>query len=183
MEEEVVRRAMDGDGEAYARLVRRYGGPVYVLCRAFLYRAGAHRAQDAEDLVQETVLRGWRDRAALKDPARFGPWFQGIARNVCRNWVKDRENSQRPLGEVDIPGTALGPGDDPVWELTDAMERLPEGHREALLLQLAGYSHREIADLLGVAPATVNAWLVRARDLLRRLLRPPEPDAEPADRD
>jgi RNA polymerase sigma-70 factor (ECF subfamily) len=183
MEDDVVRRAMGGDGEAYARLVRRYGGPVYVLCRAFLYRAGARRAQDAEDLVQETVLRGWRDRAALKDPARFGPWLQGIARNVCRNWVKDRENSQEPLPAADLPGAAPGPCDDPLRELADAMERLPADHREALLLRLAGYSHREIADLLGVAPATVNAWLVRGRDLLRRLLRPPEPHDGPGARD
>jgi RNA polymerase sigma factor (sigma-70 family) len=182
---ELVRRQVGRPGgddrRAYAELVRRYGRLVYVECRGFLCRAGARRAQDADDLAQETLLRGLRDLATLHNPEVFADWVCAIARNVCRNWVARRDNNNRNFAPDDPepPGRPdAGPRDD-LLDLAEALGKLPDSWRRAILLRLDGCSHQEIADRLGVKPPTVNAWLTQARQLLRRLLNPPDDDADP----
>jgi RNA polymerase sigma-70 factor (ECF subfamily) len=187
---ELVRRQLrltaEDDRRAYAELVRRYGRLVYGECRGFLYRVGVRRAQDAADLAQETLLRGLRDLATLRDPARFADWVCGIALNVCRNWVSNRNNQMKTLsalGPCADDGAGSPPRGSPapdtrddLLDLAEAMARLPENWRRALLLRLEGHSYQEIARALGIKPPTVNAWLTQARNLLRQRLGPPARD-------
>lgn len=174
-----VRELGGDDRRAYAELVSRYGRLVYSECRGFLYRAGVRRAQDAHDLAQETLMRGLRDLATLNNPAVFADWVCGIALNVCRNWVAKRENKVRNLtaDDPEPPGRCeAGPRDD-LLDLAEALAKLPDNWRRAILLRLEGYSYQEIAGRLGVKPPTVNAWLTQARQQLRRLLNPPDDDS------
>jgi RNA polymerase sigma factor (sigma-70 family) len=182
---ELVRRQVGqlggDDRRAYAELVRRYGRLVYHECRSFLYRAAARRAQDADDLAQETLLRGLRDLATLHNPEVFAGWVCAIAQNVCRNWVTRRDNNNRNLS-ADDPDPPGRPGDGPhddLLDLAEALDKLPDNWKQAMRLCLDGCSYQEIADRLGVRPPTVNAWLTQARRLLRRLLNPPDDDADP----
>src|SRR3954449_3012483 len=98
---ELVRLARAGRAEAYAELVRRWAGRITALCHA---RVG--RSHPADDLAQETLLRGFRALGSLSDPERFGPWLCGIALRACLDWRKARQNAQ-------IPFSALGPDHDP----------------------------------------------------------------------
>ena len=66
---ELVRQALAGQAEAYAELVRRWSPRVLALCHARVRRADA-----AEDLAQEALLRGYRALATLSQPDRFGAW-------------------------------------------------------------------------------------------------------------
>src|SRR5262245_62352289 len=116
---ELVRQALAGRTEAYAELVRRWAGRITALCHA---RTG--RAHLADDLAQETLLRGFRALRTLADPARFGPWLCGIALRVCRDWHKSRQNRQ-------VPFSVLAHGQDPE-------ELLPEAR--------AGFSATDQAD-------------------------------------
>jgi RNA polymerase sigma factor (sigma-70 family) len=175
---ELVRLARAGRAEAYAELVRRWAGRVTAVCHA---RVG--RAHAADDLAQETLLRGFRCLGALADAERFGPWLCGIALRACLDWLKAKQNAQ-------IPFSALGPDHNPADFLHDRhaaeadvdrddelrylmaeVEALPEEYRKVVMLYYyEDLTYRDLARLLGVSAATVNARLTRARALLRERL-------------
>jgi RNA polymerase sigma-70 factor (ECF subfamily) len=170
---ELVRLTLDGRPSAYEQLVRRWMPRVLALCHARIRTAAV-----AEELAQETLLRGYRSLATLESPGRFGAWLRGIAVRVCLDWIKSKQSSQVPfsqLGDGDHDPLADDiSGDDAVaqqeeWtRLAEELERLPEQLREVLLLYYYDdMSYEEIGSLLEVSRATVNTRLAKARKLLR----------------
>jgi RNA polymerase sigma-70 factor (ECF subfamily) len=134
----------------------------------------------AADLAQETLLRGFRDLATLRSPEKFGPWLRGIAHRVCLDWLKSKQQSEVPFTQLAVDGhrdALLAQADeiasaveraDEVRRLMTEVNSLSENHREVLMLfYYDEMSYRELAELLGVSTATVNARLSEARALLR----------------
>ncbi len=179
LDEELVRQALDGRRGAYEELVRRWTPRIIAVCHAKVGRAGL-----AEDLAQEALLRGFRGLASLKEPGKFGPWLKGIALRACLDWLKARERSQvnfSELGGARAPEELLaGKGasrepeidrEDEMRKVMEEVEALDEEHRQVLMLfYYQELKHRDIARLLGVSAATVNARLSKARAILRRRL-------------
>lgn len=176
---ELVRRARAGWADAYAELARRWAGRVTALCHARVRRADV-----ADDLAQETLLRGFRSLHTLSDPERFGPWLCGIALRASLDWLKSKQNSQvafSTLGAGRHPDD-FSPGRHPAAEdvagdadelrhLMAAVEALPEQYRTVILLYYYDdITYRDLARILGVSAATVNARLTRARAILRARL-------------
>jgi RNA polymerase sigma-70 factor (ECF subfamily) len=174
---ELVRQTLAGRTIGYEELVRRWAGRVTALCHA-----RTRRADTAEDLAQETLLRGFRALATLADPEKFGSWLCGIAVRTCLDWFKSKQRSQ-------VNFSALGPDRDMDAMLSDGqtepeldrqdenrrllveVEALPEECREVVMLYYYDdVTYRDLAELLGVSPATINARLTRARTLLRQRL-------------
>jgi len=133
-------------------------------------------------LAQEVFLRCLRDLSTLHDPRCFGPWLCSIARNVCCNWVRSRQHAPELFTDCESNGHA---GQVPVLdrateeaEMAYDMEllraglcALPEIYREVIRLFYSDrLTYKEMAALLGVSPATVNARLSEARERLRRWL-------------
>jgi RNA polymerase sigma-70 factor (ECF subfamily) len=180
---QLVRQALDGQRSAYAELARRWSAPVLAVCHA---RVRCWHA--AEDLAQETLLRGWKGLATLASGEKFGPWLRGIAQRACLDWLKAKQTSQVPftsLGPRQSPDELLpAPDDDRLGELQRADERrrllelvheLDDASREVLLLYYyQDVTYVEVAEQLGVSPATVNARLTKARATLRERLRKQE---------
>ena len=173
---ELVRQARAGRTEAFAELVRRWAGRVTALCHAHLGRAHV-----ADDLAQETLLRGFRALASLNDPDRFGPWLCGIALRICLDWRKAKQNGQVPFSVLNPdhdPGELIPGRDDSSAERNDEarhliaqVEQLPEDCRQVVMLYYyQDVTYRDIARLLGVSTATINARLTKARSLLRTRL-------------
>jgi RNA polymerase sigma-70 factor (ECF subfamily) len=170
----LVREVLGGNRAAYTQLWARYEGPVRALCRA-----RARRADDADDLAGEAMLRGLRDLTRLKDPARFGGWICAIARNVCRHWAADRQNGQVPLNTLPAdeypasgePEPAAAARAEEEERLMAAVNGLPRRYRDVIQLKYySGQTYAQIARALGVRPATVNARLTAARRRLRESL-------------
>lgn len=174
---ELVRLTLDGRPSAYEQLVRRWMPRVLAVCHARIRTAAV-----AEELAQETLLRGYRSLATLESPAKFGAWLRGIAVRVCLDWIKSKQSSQVPfsqLGEtgleetgqplaIDISGHDVLARQEELSRLTEELEQLPEQLREVLLLYYYDdMSYEEIGTLLEVSRATVNTRLARARELLR----------------
>lgn len=176
---ELVRQTCAGRNEAYTELVRRWAARITALCHARV-----RRSHVADDLAQDTLLRGFRALHTLNDPERFGPWLCGIALRICLDWLKAKKNAQIPfsvLGDDQQPEEFLhDPGDsvarqmerdDERQQLLAEIEALPEEFRKVVLLYYyEDVTYREVADLLGVSTATVNARLTKARALLRARL-------------
>ena len=177
---ELVRTARAGRSEAYTELVRRWAARITALCHA---RVG--RAHVADDLAQETLLRGFRSLHTLHDPERFGPWLCGIALRICLDWLKAKKNAQIPFSALDekhhpndylhdphSSGLARLEHDDERRRLLAEVAALPEEYRKVILLYYyEDVTYREVAELLGVSTATVNVRLTKARSLLRARLR------------
>ena len=173
VEAEYIRRAQQGDGDAVRELYRRYAPRVYAVVRRL---AGDDAL--AEDWAQEAWVRAIRALPRFRGDARFSTWLHRIAVNSAlhgRRW-RDR----RVKNEVSMPATvAVQPqGEQTVLRMSieRAMLTLPDGMRQVLVLHdVEGYTHEEIANLLGVTAGTSKSQLFKARARMRRAL-----EAEPA---
>jgi len=174
---ELVRRALDGRTDAYAELARRWSGRVLAICHSRVRHSHA-----AEDLAQETLLRGLRGLGRLESPDKFGPWLCGIANRVCFDWLKLKQTSQVPFTELSSNGHPDGllasaetsvevDRADELRRLMQEVESLSDEHREVLMLYYYNdLTYRDLAELMGVSTATVNARLTQARAMLRERL-------------
>jgi RNA polymerase sigma-70 factor (ECF subfamily) len=124
----------------------------------------------AEDIVQESLLRAWRSRDALKDPAAARAWLLTIVR---REHARLYERKRLELVSLDDiveaqPGPRLAEPDGDLFTLRHAIMRLPLEYREPLVLQiLGGFSTEEIAQELALSSTAVLTRLFRARNKLR----------------
>jgi RNA polymerase sigma-70 factor (ECF subfamily) len=167
----MVRRARAGDAAAYGQLARRWAARVLAICHA---RTGDRHA--AEDLAQEALLRGLRALPALAEPEKFGPWMIGIAVRTCLDWLKSPKRAEVSFDSsgadvVDHRGSGRERREQ-AERLTREVERLPQPYREVLMLYYyqpgGGCTYQELAELLGVSSATINARLTKARQMLRQ---------------
>lgn len=175
---ELVRLALAGGPTAYEELVRRWAGRVLALCHARV-----RSAHLAEDLAQESLMRAYRALGTLAEPEKFGSWVRGIAVRACLDWLKSRQAtlvSFTSLGESAraedvLDGEATADAtlehDDEIQRLLAAVDNLPPELREVVMLYYYNdLTYHDLAGMLGISSATVNARLTRARALLRSRL-------------
>lgn len=169
---QLVRRTLAGHSSAYAELVRRWSSRILAFCHSKVRSSHA-----AEDLAQEALLRGYRSLSTLADPEKFGCWLHGIALRTCLDWLKRKEHQQVGLASVSAADSRLAaPGDLPLDRLAREeqlgllmaeVEALPDECREVIMLYYyQDVTYQDIAEVLGVSAATVNARLTKARKLL-----------------
>jgi RNA polymerase sigma-70 factor (ECF subfamily) len=175
---ELVRRTLEGRFDARDELVRRWAARVLACCHAHV-----RCRQTAEDLAQESLLRGMRSLASLEEPEKFGAWLRGIAHRVCLDWHKSKASRQATFGGLGMEqeATELPSAEDGPEQLLDraeqqrrllsAVEELPDECREVIMLYYyQDVTYRDLALQLGISAATVNARLTKARALLRERL-------------
>lgn len=136
-------------------------------------------AWEAEDLVQATFERALRRSHGLRNPSRMRAWLFRIARNIHIDKIRSVSRRAEIRLADDEPGRTPGsivPAES-VERMTaravgDALERLSEPQREALLLcDVWGFRYHEIAQITDVAVGTVRSRIARARDDMARQLR------------
>lgn len=132
--------------------------------------------EDAEDLLQESLVHAFTRLYQLRDRSRFRGWLLAIVRT--RHLARLRRDKSRPQATRELPQLAAG-GENPLDEtIAAALARLPQPQRELLsLFYLDGLSLSETGQALGIRPQIVRQRLYRARRALRRCL-----DFTPADR-
>lgn len=135
-------------------------------------------ADDAEDVVQESLLRALRFFGGFRG-ANVRPWLLTIVRHACYAWLQSRrpaDLSELSADELDASGALTGPDLNPetlairsaeAAQLNDAISALPVAFREALILrEMEDMSYREISQITQVPIGTVMSRLSRARRLL-----------------
>ena len=181
---DAVRRVVAGERSAFAPLVARYGRRLHDLALRMLRDPG-----EAEDVAQQAFLNAYRAIARFDGRRPFRHWLLRIATNLCRNRLAERRRRPHWVGGVpgDDEGFVLDPAAPPppagagadarsdAERVRDAIERLPEPYRLAVVLRYAqGLSLEEVSEITEVPVATVKTHLHRARAALRRLLEPGE---------
>jgi RNA polymerase sigma-70 factor, ECF subfamily len=138
---------------------------------AELFRYAFWLARDrsqAEDIVQEALLRGWRAFPRLRARGSAKSWLFSIVRNEYLRARESRSREPESLDGMDPPDERLP---EPGLEMRQALLSLPASYAEPLALQvLGGFSCAEIAAMLGTTEGAVMTRLTRARQALRRLL-------------
>jgi RNA polymerase sigma-70 factor, ECF subfamily len=167
-----VARSQAGDVQAFESIYRQHAARIYTLaCRM------AGSPEDGEDLLQEIFLQAYRKLGSFKGDAALGTWLYRLALNHCLDYVRSRQAKMSKLTETLDAETSYQPvarRETPIarLDLERALERLPDGCREAFVLHdVEGFGHKEIGDLLGIAEGTSKSQVFKARAKLRALLR------------
>jgi RNA polymerase sigma-70 factor (ECF subfamily) len=165
----LVKAAIDGDRAAFGDLVHRYSRKVFAVCLGLL-----GTVEDAEDVAQETFLKGLNDLGQLGDCERFGAWIVSIARNLSVDNLRRRKRARDLMAERNRQRHDV---DESFIELHDALAQLPEKYRLPLVLYyIDGRSSENVASVLEISKEGVLTRLSRARKELRRLLEGKEED-------
>lgn len=161
----LIRRFLDGDEGAFRALYQRHTPRLrMVICRLL----GARR-DDADDLVQETWMRGCRGIHGFNGDAKFATWLTTIGVRAVYSRFSRQSIEEDPMVD-DLPEPSRGDLGLSM-DLERVIAMLPDHQRTVVVLHdVEGFTHQEIARQLGVAPGTSKATLSRARCTLRRLL-------------
>jgi RNA polymerase sigma factor (sigma-70 family) len=168
---ELVAAAQAGDREALSQLLAEHRPLVVATCRRMLGDPIL-----VEEALQEASIVVLLNLRTLRRSDRFGPWFTGIALNVCRHLLRDRQRerlfAEPPAsGGLDAQADALEALEARL--VRNAIATLPSGQRQAVLLYyVAGLTQAEISTHLGIAVGAVKTRLHKARAALRERLSP-----------
>jgi RNA polymerase sigma-70 factor (ECF subfamily) len=176
--------AQSGDQRAFGRLVEPYRRALTV--HSYRMLGSPH---DAEDIVQETLLRAWRNLGSYEPRAPLSSWLYRIATNASLDEIERRPRRPQPVEPY--PDTPLAGSDARTYDpaaryalreglelgLLTAIQQLPGRQRAVLILRdVLGWTSPEVADLLETSVAAVNSALQRARATIDESL----PTAGPA---
>ena len=161
----LVARAKAGDLGALEHVYRAHEKGVYTLARRL-----TKTAEDAEDVVQETFLEVCRSLGSWRGDGSLWGWIRTIAASkALMRYRREKVRAAEALDENDEPGS----GDDvPLrLDLETALARLSERTRAVVWLHdVEGYTHEEIAELMGMTTSFSKSQLARAHQKLRRWL-------------
>jgi RNA polymerase sigma-70 factor (ECF subfamily) len=179
-EHELIRRAKDGDQDAFAELVMMHADRVYGALRRF-----GLPPDEADEVAQEVFVRAWRGLARFEERAQFSTWLYRIAFNEAQRRLSRRQVARvEPDPDRDDPivslpeSPELGPEAqtlDREFERTRerALDELPADYRAAVVLRdVEGLSTRDAAEVAGIREAAFKTRLHRGRMQLRTLLEP-----------
>jgi len=163
-DEELTLAAMRGDADAFGILVVRLRSAVIG------YVAGLIGNRDeAEEIAQEAFLAAWKNLPSLRQPAYAGTWIFRIAHNLSTK--RGRRLSTVPLT---FDPAVAGPDtrrQERLLGVLAVVGRLSDEHRDVVMRKhFGGYSGRQIAEQLNIAPGTVRSRLSRAYAEMRSLL-------------
>ncbi len=133
----------------------------------------ARNRQQAEDIVQEALLRGWRAFPGMRERSAVKTWLYAIVKNeFLRAAAQDARHAAADVDGLEIADERATPFG---MEARDALMALPVAYAEPLALQvLGGFSCAEIAAMLQTTEGAVMTRLTRARQALKRLVLPAE---------
>jgi len=169
---QLVAAGLGGDDEAFAALAERHRHRAGAIVLAMLGDPA-----EAEDVVQEALLRAYTDLRRLRDPDRFGGWLCGIAVNLAKMQLRRRNgllSLEAFADRLDLRETlAASPereleGVELLLVVRRAVATLPAGQRDVLLMHYSdGLSCAEIGAHVGQSTGAVRVRLYRARRRLR----------------
>ena len=180
----LVRRAKEGDDEAFGMLVDEYQYKIYGYVSRML-----HDPDEAEDIAQEVFIRAYENLAGFREASSFQTWLYRIASNLAIDAARARKRHRaetfsldRPLetnqGEVERQFAAERRGPAGLAESSELQRLVAEALAElspklrnvVALYDLEGLSYNEIAQVLGCPVGTVKSRLFNARNQLRERL-------------
>jgi RNA polymerase sigma-70 factor (ECF subfamily) len=179
-EQSLVKRAKNGDLEAYEEIIKLYDKKVFSLIFNMI-----RNQDDVEDIAQEVFIKIYRNLKNFKEESSLYTWIYRITVNICIDEMKKRkqvvyldEKIQVQDGEIEvqIPDTGkpleeIAEDKDIKDRLINCINKLPENARIMIALRdIKEFSYQEIAEILNLNIGTVKSKINRARNMLKALL-------------
>ncbi len=165
-QKEIIQGCKDGREEAYRALVDIYAEQLMGTCLRYL-----RDSQKAEDVLQETYIRVFKSIHKYEEMGSLTGWLTKIAVNCCLKELKKNKRISAQEEELRFENSIELPE---IYEKLSAedllvmLDRLPEHYRIIFNLNIIeGYTHKEIADMLGIQISLSRTKLTRARKLLQ----------------
>lgn len=166
---ELVGLCLKGKREAQKQLYDRYASKMLGVCYRY-----ANSREEAEDFLQEGFILVFRKLDQWKGEGELGAWIRRIMVNTSLNSIKSKHRLSEKLNIIPIDSVAYhSASEEPLSgnELMELIHQLPIGYRTVFnLYAIEGYSHEEIADMLGIKAGTSRSQFTRARELLMKRL-------------
>ena len=169
----LIERGRQGDEAALGSLYRAYHQRMTVICQRMVGNRGV-----AEELAHDAFLLAFAKMDQLHNPQRFEAWLASITTNVARRYMQRHHEptmlSLSTLSEDELPQEPIPTDDRPLptmAELMAAVDALPNGYGHVFKLAvIQEMSHKEIAEVLGIAAHSSSSQLSRAKKLLQKSL-------------
>ena len=176
-EQELIRKAQEGQSDAFNTLVEKYQRKMFHLAYSM-----TRNRESADDLTQDVFLKAYSSLKNFRAESGFGTWLYRIAVNTVKDHLR-KEGRKRALPfDESIQDSSLSSQEDTILKreqeredaskrrlLHRAVETLPEKYRVILTLRdIQGIPYSDIADILRISPGTVDSRLFRARKLLKK---------------
>jgi RNA polymerase sigma-70 factor (ECF subfamily) len=165
---EQYRAAIYGDREAFEMIIRMHSRALFAIAYGIL-----QSREEAEDAVQDSLVKAWKTRWRMRDPEKFPAWLATITRHRARDVF--RKSRLLPLAHETIEITEIETTDTTALDrqLHSALALLPELHRAALTLRyFEEMDYRTIENTLGLTNGALRGILGRALAAMRKQLRP-----------
>ena len=177
-ERDMIERASRGDAAAFNRLMEQHERRMYAVAP----RMCGNR-EDAQDCLQEAMLRVYRAIGGFKGQSSFSTWVYRITMNTCLDELRRKKNRQSTSLDS-LLDMGWSPSDDtnaPEKQairselrrnLNRAIQELPEEMRSAVVLRdIQGFSYEEIAHMLEINVGTIKSRISRGREKLREKMK------------
>ncbi|MCE5324245.1 RNA polymerase sigma factor [bacterium] len=168
---DLVRRSAGGDSAVFIELINAYKGSLAALIRRLV-----SDADEAEDLLQETLLQSWLKIGSMNNPEKVQAWLLQIARNLCRDYHRSAQRRINPTKQEELEyyvnryGRTAVPA-EAALDLLEAMDNLPLAEQKIVeLFYLHGFTIKEICRQIQAPVGTVKYQLHSARHHLRSFL-------------
>lgn len=170
-EREQYNAAIHGDREAFEMIIRTHSRTLFAIAYGVL-----QNREEAEDAVQDTLVKAWKSRWRVRDPEKFPAWLATIARYRARDLLRRRRTVPLDDTLLDLPASAESPSRDEgdcAEEVKTALATLPELHRSALALRyFEEMDYAAIEQTLGLSNGALRGILGRALASMRKRLKP-----------
>lgn len=170
---QLIERGRQGDETALGSLYRAYHRQMTMICQRIV-----GNQQVAEELAHDAFLLAFDKMDQLRNPQRFEAWLTSITTNVARRYMQRHHDptmlSLSTLSEEEFPMEPIPTDDKPLptmAELMVAIDELPNGYGQVFKLAvIQEMSHKEIAEILGIAAHSSSSQLSRAKKMLKKSL-------------
>jgi RNA polymerase sigma-70 factor (ECF subfamily) len=173
-EREIFRAAILGHQEAFETIIRTQSRSLFAIAYAIL-----QNREEAEDVVQDTLLKAWKTRSRLRDPEKFPAWLGTIARHRARDLAQRKRPLPSAIRAEEAVDSEIEQSIEAEKEMTInrqvhlALGSLPELHRMAVTLRyLEEMDYASIESTLGLSNGALRGVLGRALRTMRKRLRP-----------
>jgi len=167
-EREQYRAAIHGDREAFEMIIRTHSRTLFAIAYGIL-----QNREEAEDVVQDSLVKAWKTRWRVRDPEKFPAWFCTIARHRAHDMVRKRRLVPFPHETFETSETKTVNATAMDQQLHAALTALPELHRAAVTLRyFEEMDYRTIENTLGLTNGALRGILGRALASMRKQLRP-----------
>lgn len=169
-EDAILKGCLENDATAQRELYNKFSPKMLSVCYRF-----AHNREDAEDMLQEGFIKVFTQIHSFENRGAFEGWIRRIIVHTCINILKKNKKFNESVDIIHATGLQVREETVPsviqAKQVVECIRMLPIGYRTVLnLYAIEGYSHREIAGMLGIEESTSRSQYTRAKAMLEDIL-------------